>query len=110
MPAFVLIRVAVPSHELARRIAAELLGSRLAASVHIIGPVETLYWWQDAVHEGREYSCEIRTRADRRADIEALIRRLHPYELPELLTLDIDVSDPALRDWIDTYSRGSDST
>lgn len=84
----------------ARRLARALLESRLAACVNF-APVESLYWWEDAIHEARETLLIIKTGA---ATFEALmdaVKRAHSYENPEIIGLPIAVGSPEYMQWID---------
>ncbi len=77
------VATTVGSEPAARSMAQELVSRRLAACAQI-SPIESFYWWKGAVHNDREYRILIKTSADRYAALEAAIRELHPYELPEI--------------------------
>jgi periplasmic divalent cation tolerance protein len=83
----------------ARRIAAALVERRLAACVQIVGPIESVYRWQGKLETAQEWQCWIKTRGDLYASVEQVIRELHPYELPEILTMPAEASKPYL-DWL----------
>jgi periplasmic divalent cation tolerance protein len=78
----------------ARRIASALVERRLAACVQIVGPIESVYRWQGKVETAQEWQCWIKTRGDLYASVEKVIRELHPYELPEILTMPAEASKP----------------
>ena len=42
----------------------------------------------------------IKTTQDRYADLEAEIRAMHPYELPEIVAVPVGTGLPAYLDWI----------
>lgn len=73
----------------AEKIAAALLKERLAACVQISGPIESSYWWNGRLETDREYLCTIKTRKDRLPALEAAIKELHPYEIPEIVATPI---------------------
>jgi periplasmic divalent cation tolerance protein len=84
----------------AQRIARLLVEQRLAACVQVL-PVTSTYRWQGAVEQSGELLLMVKTRTDRYADIEALVRREHSYETPEVVRVAIDAgSEPYLR-WVD---------
>jgi periplasmic divalent cation tolerance protein len=64
----------------ARRIAAALVEERLAACVQIVGPIESIYRW-----EGK---------------VETAIRRLHSYEVPEMVAMPIVAGSEAYLKWL----------
>jgi periplasmic divalent cation tolerance protein len=84
----------------ARRIAAALVEERLAACVQIVGPIESIYRWQGKVETATEWQCWIKTRRQRYDAVEASIRRLHSYDVPEILALPITAGSEAYLNWL----------
>jgi periplasmic divalent cation tolerance protein len=97
---FVQMQVAVPSAAVGTRLARGLVGSRLAACVQIVGPVQSHYRWQGRIERGREWLLLIKTRAALLPDLEAAVRRAHPYTLPEMLVVAIEGGFPPYLDWV----------
>ena len=95
----VLVSCAAGSHENAREIASALISERLAACVHVL-PIESYYRWQGEVHHEPEVLLQIKTAADCLAAVEALIKRLHTYELPEVSVLPIVGGSAEYLAWI----------
>jgi len=94
------MQVAVPSAPVGTRLARGLVGSRLAACVQIVGPVQSHYRWQGRIERGREWLLLIKTRAVLLPDLEAAVRRVHPYTLPEMLVVPIEGGFPPYLDWV----------
>ena len=91
---------ACPDVDVADRIALALVEERLAACVNRIGGVASTYRWKGAVHRDDEVLLLIKTT---RARFDALRERivfLHPYELPEVIAVDIALGLPAYLEWI----------
>ncbi len=98
--ATILILATLPDRESALRIAQALLDQRLAACVSIGAPVESIYHWRGKVETAKEVPVTIKTRQTCYAAVEKLVRREHPYELPEIIAVPvIDGYSPYL-DWI----------
>jgi periplasmic divalent cation tolerance protein len=96
----VLVCTATGDRSSADAIAAALVTERLAACVQIT-PVESCYRWKNEIHTETEVRLDIKTVPARLPAIEALLARLHPYELPELTVLPVlDGSDAFLR-WVE---------
>ncbi len=89
----------------ARRIATALVEERLAACVQIVGPIESIYRWQGKVETATEWQCWIKTRRERYDALEATIRRLHSYEVPEILAVPIVVGSEAYLKWLTDETR-----
>ena len=72
----------------ARRIAAKVVRKRLAACATIIlGPVQSVYRWKGKVENAREQLLLIKTVEKQLPALEAEIKRLHSYDVPEILAL-----------------------
>lgn len=89
-----------PNIEVAETIARRLIEARLAACVNVLASCKSFYEWQGQRCEENEVPLLIKTTADCYPAIEALVRELHPYELPELLAVDIASGLPAYLAWV----------
>jgi len=96
---YVVISCATGSRESADAIATALVEQRFAACVQIV-PVESIYRWAGAIAHDSEHLLQIKTAAHRAADVEACIKQLHAYELPEITIVDLRGSQDYLA-WID---------
>ena len=84
----------------ARRIAAKLMEGRLAACVQIGGPIESHYRWQGQLEAAKEWTCTIKTRRELYDQVEATIREMHPYDVPEILATPVVVGSESYLDWL----------
>ena len=89
-----------PDASTARLIATLLLESRLAACVNIGPRCDSIYRWQGAVEEAVEFPLVIKTTRSRYAQVEALIRAKHPYEVPEIIAIPVERGLPAYLAWV----------
>lgn len=85
-----------PDAECADRLARALVGERLAACVNALPGVRSTYRWQDRIEQSDEVLLMIKTSADRLEALTARLRQLHPYELPEVVAVEV-------RDGLDAY-------
>lgn len=90
----------------AAALARTLVAERLAACVNVLPPMTSTYRWKEAVEQEREQQLVIKTSRAQVPAVEARLRELHPYELPEFLVLDATGSDAYLR-WIQDNVRNS---
>lgn len=100
MTGFCLIHTTTDDEAEAEKIAAALVGEKLASCVQV-GAVASHYVWRGKTERSREFLLAIKAR---RADfdrIAARIRALHHYELPEIVALPILAADPAYLDWME---------
>jgi periplasmic divalent cation tolerance protein len=89
-----------PDRDVAVRIAQALVDKRLAACVNVLAGCTSVYRWQGAVERAEEIPVLIKTRAARYPEVEALIRHLHPYELPEIVAVPVTRGLPDYLQWV----------
>lgn len=104
--AYLVVSTTAPDRERARAIAQALLDARLAASVQILGPIESHYWWRDERHQAEEFLCVARTRASLYERVEAAIIAVHPYVTPEIIATPISAGSSDCLSWIARYATG----
>jgi len=95
----------LPDRASAENLAAQLIERRLAACVNILAPCSSVYRWQGEIQRDEEHPLLIKTAQDRYADLEALIRANHPYELPEIVAVSIVHGLPSYLQWIVSETR-----
>jgi periplasmic divalent cation tolerance protein len=89
-----------PDRSVAMQLARVLVEQRLAACVNVFGGCTSVYRWDGAVETAEELPVIIKTRASRYAEVEAAIRKLHPYELPEIVAVPVVHGLPEYLDWV----------
>jgi periplasmic divalent cation tolerance protein len=98
----------LPDTAQAEKLAQRLVDDRVAACVNILGPCRSIYRWQGAVERADEVPMLIKTTAARYAEVEALVRAHHPYEVPELIAIPITQGLPAYLGWLDKETQTHD--
>ncbi|PIQ82014.1 MAG: divalent-cation tolerance protein CutA [Candidatus Omnitrophica bacterium CG11_big_fil_rev_8_21_14_0_20_64_10] len=97
-----LTTVATPAQ--ARKLARLLIARRAAACVSILPGAESHYCWKGRIL--REKECLLLIKSSRNpAQVRALIRDHHPYELPELIALPIGWGEPGYLAWVRETTR-----
>lgn len=99
MSAIVVITT-VGSEEEAHRLAAELVGRRHAACVNVLPVRRSIYRWQGKICEDSELMLLVKSLEDEYPAIEAAIRELHSYELPEILKFSVSGGDEKFLEWL----------
>ncbi len=105
MTEFIQVTTAIDSKEGAQKIAEALVTERLAACVHVSGPITSTYWWQGKMEVAEEWVCAAKTRRDLYGDVENMLKRLHPYEEPEIIATPIVAGSPGYLNWIGDETR-----
>lgn len=97
-----LVMCNLPNLGNAQHLAEHLVGSGLAACVNIQAACKSVYRWEGKVEQSNEVPVFIKTTRARYAELEAAIRALHPYEVPEIIALPIAAGLPAYLQWVQT--------
>ena len=82
------------------RIAEALVAEQLAACVNIIPAVQSVYRWQGAVEQEEELLLLIKTSDTVWSLLQEHILALHPYELPEIISVPIQDGHSNYLNWI----------
>ena len=90
----------LPDREAAIELAHGLVERRLAACVNVLGACTSVYRWNGALEQADEVPVMLKTRAARYPEVEAAIRELHPYELPEIVAVPVVRGLPEYLEWV----------
>jgi periplasmic divalent cation tolerance protein len=97
-----LVLVTSSSIREARKIATAVVGKKLAACVNTgTTPVESVYRWKGRVETAREFLLIMKTTASRLAALEKEVKRLHSYDVPEFVVLEIAGGSKEYLQWVE---------
>lgn len=96
----VVVLLTGPTADELRAIGTRLVEERLAACVNVLRGASSIYRWRDSVEESREALAIVKTTAARMRLLEARVRELHSYEVPEILAIETAGGSGAYMDWI----------
>ncbi len=97
---FQLVLSTCPNKEVADNIAQHLVTERLAACVNIIPNVTSVYIWQDELQCDQEVQLFIKTDSALFTKLNTRINELHPYDVVEVIALNIQQGDTHYLNWI----------
>lgn len=97
----IVVFVTVDSEAAAQKIIDALLSARKAACVNIIPSVESHYWWQGKIETANELLLVVKTRAKLLDDVVALVKKNHPYTVPEIIALPITGGNEDYLRWVE---------
>ena len=83
----VLVLTTFPKPEDIGEIAYALVGANLCACVNVLSESLSIYRWRGEIVTNKEVLCLIKTTRDRHPELVARLSELHPYEVPEIVTL-----------------------
>lgn len=102
---YCVVLVTASSRREGETIAESLIETRLAACVTLL-PVQSIYRWQGEVHKDEEWQLLIKSNFGRFAELEAKVRELHSYEVPEIIALPIVAGSISYLQWISEQVNG----
>ena len=89
-----------PDAGTATRVARALVAERLAACVNRVPGVASTFRWQGEIHDDAEVLLLIKTTRDRFDALRRRLVELHPYEVPEMIALEVADGLPGYLDWL----------
>jgi periplasmic divalent cation tolerance protein len=89
-----------PDQICAERIAKAIIKSKLAACVNIGSACQSVYEWENKLEVQTEIPIQIKTCQRCYTELEALISEMHPYELPDIITLNVDGGLSKYLQWV----------
>ena len=101
MSDFVLVFCTINDFEKAREISRKLLEEKLIACSNIIPKVTSIYQWKGDICEETEYLMLMKTKYAVFDVLKVRITELHPYEVPEVLAIDIKEGIEDYLNWVE---------
>ncbi|MCD6671907.1 MAG: divalent-cation tolerance protein CutA [Burkholderiaceae bacterium] len=89
----------VPDERVAAQIAHALVDERLAACVNVFAACRSVYRWQGAIETADEITLLVKTTRARHDECVRRLAELHPYDVPEIVTLVPEQVWPAYAQW-----------
>ncbi len=99
-PAVAVMLVTAGSAEEGERLAHALVGEQLAACVNLVGPIRSIYRWEGAVETASEWLLVVKARVADADAVEARVRALHSYDVPEVLALPVSAGSAPYLTWL----------
>jgi periplasmic divalent cation tolerance protein len=95
------ILITAGSEEEAHKIAESLVKRKKAACVNIVPRVDSLFWWEDGLNSTQENLLLVKTKESLFSEIVELVKRMHSYEVPEIIALPIIAGSEDYLKWLD---------
>ncbi|MFQ5559719.1 MAG: divalent-cation tolerance protein CutA [Nitrospinota bacterium] len=98
---YYVVYITASSAKEAEKIGAGLLTERLAACVQVSSPILSMYFWEGEFCKQTEHQIVAKTTKDLYPLLEAYVKENHSYELPQIVSVDIERGLPGYLEWID---------
>jgi periplasmic divalent cation tolerance protein len=106
MSDYIQVVTTVAQKEEAQALAEAVLEQRLGACVQIVGPITSMYWWDDDIDKSTEFMCIIKSRQDKFKELEKAIKAVHSYDVPEIVALSFTTGSKDYLGWLDGELKG----
>lgn len=100
MSGFRVVFITCSTVEEANRIGSDLIKERLAACVNVVKGIASIFWWRGKVDRAEETLLIIKTRKEKIKDVIELVKKLHSYQVPEVISLPIVEGNEEYLNWI----------
>ena len=97
---YIVILITSDSIEEADHIARVLLEKKKVACVNILRGIDSYFWWEGKVDSARENLLIAKTRASLLPEVVALVRKIHSYDVPEVIALPIIGGNQDYLEWV----------
>jgi len=91
----------VESAQTAEKIASTVVEERLAACVNVLPGVSSYFRWKGEIQSEQEFMLILKTSTDRLRELTERIKNLHPYEVPEIVSLSVEEGHQPFLDWVE---------
>jgi periplasmic divalent cation tolerance protein len=97
----IVVMVTCPSKQEAEKIARALVQKRLAACASVVAAgLKSIYTWGGKIETARETLLMLKTTRVRFAGLEKEVRRMHSYEVPEIISMPVTLGSADYLKWV----------
>ena len=103
--AVIVVLTNLPDSASAFNLARQVVHLRLAACANVLAPATSFYRWEGREEQASEHPVIIKTTDERYPALEAKIRELHPYTLPEIVSWPVERGLETYLRWVEGETR-----
>jgi periplasmic divalent cation tolerance protein len=89
-----------PDEETAKKVARELVEGAFVACANIVPSVTSVYFWKNKLEESAEVLAVFKLTTGRFEEFQKRLHSLHPYDVPEIIRLNIAEGSPEYLRWV----------
>lgn len=95
----IFIYVTCKDIEQAQEISKTLLEKKLIACANSF-PINSMYWWEGSINKSHEFVLILKTIQEKFQEIEKEIKKIHSYECPCIISLEVKECNKEYLEWI----------
>ena len=100
MNQYIIITTTFDNKDKLNKVSKILLEERLVSCCQVYN-IESSYWWKDNIIDANEYLLKMKTKKELYKEVERIILENHSYEVPEIITYNIEDGYSKYLNWID---------
>src|SRR3972149_4056069 len=101
MEKYILVLITEGSLREERKIGSELVKDGLAACCNIIPEIKSIFKWKGEICKEKEVLLLVKSKASLFKKVEAQVKKLHSYEVPEIIAFPIEAGLQDYLKWMD---------
>ena len=98
---YIVVLVTTANREEAEKILDILLEARLVACGNILSEVASVFGWAGKIEKAEECMVLLKSRRDLIERIAEVVKKLHSYEVPEIISFEIADGSEAYLNWLE---------
>lgn len=98
---YIVVLITSDNIEEADHIARVLLEKKKVACVNIVRGIDSYFWWEGRLDSARENLLIAKTKASLLPEIVDLVKKLHSYDVPEVIALPIIGGNQDYLEWLE---------
>lgn len=102
----IVILVTASNKTEAEKIAKALLEQKLIACSNLVDGVRSLFWWEGKIEDQQEVMMILKSERSLFSKVEAVIKSLHSYQVPEIISMPVVESHQGYLEWMQSWLKG----
>ncbi len=98
---YIVVFITAASTGEAQQISCLLVEQKKAACVNIIPKIDSYFWWEGKTDSAQENLLIAKTKASLLPDIITLVKKVHSYEVPEIIAIPIVGGNKDYLEWVE---------
>jgi periplasmic divalent cation tolerance protein len=99
-PRITLVLTTCPTRAAGHALARQLVRQRVVACANVVPGVVSYFWWQGKIDRSQEVLLLLKTTAAGVRRLRRAVVELHPYEVPEVIALQVDAAHGPYARWV----------